>query len=156
MAPGRAPSRCARRCWRPGRALLRAGGLEWASLQLFSPLEPPRPASLLRRRVLLALGATATGLATVGLMRAMSKVQPLGGQVLDPDGQPLAGARVTLLQPGAPLETETDAQGLFHLELRAEAEAEVRFRVEQEGYLPFESTANLGNIWLSFSLEPAP
>jgi hypothetical protein len=140
------------------RALLRAGGLEWASLQLFSPLEPPRPASLLRRRVLMGLGASAAGLLVSGVVRAMPKVQPLGGQVLDDEGQPLAGARVVLLrsEPGASVEARTDARGLFHLELRAGREAEVRFRVDKEGYLPFESSANLGNTELSFSLERAP
>jgi hypothetical protein len=141
------------------RALLRAGGLEWASLQLFSPLEPPRLRSRLRRRtVLAALGATAVGLLTTSLVRAMPKVQPLGGQVLDEEGRALTGARVTLLLPQrdeAP-RTETDEQGLFHLELRAEHEAEVRFRVEKEGYLPFESTATLGNTGLGFSLEREP
>jgi hypothetical protein len=52
--------------------------------------------------------------------------------------------------------TETDARGLFHFELRAAQEEEVRFRVEKQGYLPFEGTATLGNTWLSFALEPAP
>jgi hypothetical protein len=140
------------------RALLRSGGLEWASLQLFCPLEPPRAASLLRRRVLLGLGATAIGLLATSVVRAMPKVQPLGGQVLDEEGRALAGAQVMLLLPqrdDAP-QTETDEQGLFRLELRAEHEAEVRFRVEKEGYLPFESTATLGNTGLGFSLEREP
>ncbi|WP_158623613.1 CHAT domain-containing protein [Corallococcus llansteffanensis] len=140
------------------RALLRTGGLEWASLQLFSPLEPPRAASLLRRRLLLGLGATAAGLLTTSAVRAMPRVQPLGGQVLDEEGRALMGARVTLLlsQRDDALRVETDEQGLFHLELRAEREAEVRFRVEKEGYLPFESTATLGNTGLGFSLEREP
>jgi hypothetical protein len=141
------------------RALMRAGGLEWASLQLFSPTEPPRPAARLwRRTVVMGLGATAAGLLAVGLVRAAPKSQPLGGQVFDEDGQPLAGARVTLLQsqPGASVETETDARGLFHLELRAEHEAGVRFRVDKAGYVPYEGSANLGNTGLGFTLERAP
>ncbi|HYO70212.1 MAG TPA: CHAT domain-containing protein [Archangium sp.] len=138
------------------RALMRAGGLEWASLQLFSPTEPPRPAARLwRRTVLLGLGATAAGLLAVGVVNALPKSQPLGGQVYDEDGQPVADARVTLLQsqPGASVETRTDAQGTFHLELRAGHEAEVRFRVEKEGYVPYEGSANLGNTGLGFTLE---
>ena len=84
--------------------------------------------------------------------------RPLGGQVLDAQGHPLVGTRVTLLQarPGASKETATDARGLFHLELRAAREEEVRFRVEAPGYMPFESTATLGNTGLSFALEPVP
>jgi hypothetical protein len=53
------------------------------------------------------------------------------------------------------VETETDARGLFHLELSAPREEEVRFRVEKQGYLPFDSTATLGNTRLSFALERA-
>jgi len=141
------------------RALMSAGGLEWASLQLFAPTEPPRPAArLLRRTVVMGLGAAATGLLAVGLLSTLPKVQPLGGQVFDEDGQPLAGARVTLLQsqPEASVETQTDERGLFHLELRAEHEAEVRFRVDKAGYVPYEGSANLGNTGLGFSLERAP
>jgi serine/threonine-protein kinase len=114
-----------------------------------------------------AWGAVAGGLLLLGLgtailtSRLASAPRPetrrLGGQVLGADGEPLQGARVTLLQfqPGASVETETDARGLFHLELSTPQE-EVRFRVEKQGYLPFDSTATLGNTRLSFALEPVP
>lgn len=141
------------------RTLLGAGGLEWASLQLFSAAEPPRPAARpWRRTVVLGLGASAAGLLALGLVRALPRVQPLAGQVFDTGGQPLAGARVTLVQsrPEDSLETWTNESGQFHLELRAGDKAEVRFRVDKEGYVPFESTANLGNTELGFSLERAP
>jgi serine/threonine protein kinase len=81
--------------------------------------------------------------------------RPLGGQVLDAEGRPLAGARVTLLQSrsDASVETMTNTRGLFHLELRSAREQEVRFRVELAGYVPYESTATPGNTGLSFSME---
>jgi hypothetical protein len=139
------------------RALLRAGGLEWASLQLFSPLEPPRPASLWRRRVLMGLGASVVGLLVVGGVHALPEARPLGGWVLDEQGLPLAGARVTLLVgSGTALETRTDAQGRFDLELRTRHEEDVRFRVEKEGFAPYDGSATLGNTELSFALERMP
>jgi len=141
------------------RALLQASGWDWASLQLFASVEPPRTVSLRRRRAILAaLAATGTGLLAGGVWYLLPKVQPLGGQVFDEAGRPLAGARVTLLLPGRaePPRTETNQEGLFHLELRAEHQAEVRFRVEREGFEPYESTATLGNTLLSFELTRAP
>jgi hypothetical protein len=141
------------------RALLQASGWDWASLQLFASPEPPRARPLLRRRALMAaLGVTGAGLLAGATWYLLPKAQPLAGQVFDDANRPLAGARVTLLLPNEaePPRTQTNEEGLFHLEVRAEHEAEVRFRVEKEGYLPFESSANLGNVWLSFALEPAP
>lgn len=145
---------------RARRALLQAGGMDWASLQLFAPSEPPRATSRPRRRaVVLALGATAAGLLAVGLLRSLPSSQPLGGQVVDEDDHPVAGAKVTLLRasPDEAVETETDAQGRFHLEVRAGSdETEVRFRVDKPGYRPYESSATLGNTGLGFALEREP
>jgi hypothetical protein len=140
------------------RALLKASSWDWASLQLFASVEPPRSRPPLRRRAIMAaLGAVGMGALAGATWYLVPKVQPLGGQIVDEAERPLAGARVTLLLPGeeAPPQTETNEQGLFHLELRAAHEAEVRFRAEREGYLPYESSANLGNVWLSFALQRA-
>jgi len=141
------------------RALLQAGGWDWASLQLFASAEASPAVPRLRRRALMAaLGAAGAGLLAGTAWYLLPKVQPLGGQIVGEDGRPIAGARVLLLLPedASSYQTETNAEGLFRLDLRAPAELEVRFRVEKEGYLPYESTANLGNVWLSFALEPAP
>lgn len=63
------------------------------------------------------------------------------GTVVDPQGQPIAGLKVTLTQPGTDykLERTTDAKGKFSL-LVLDATKEYVLRMEREGYDPFQET----------------
>lgn len=83
---------------------------------------------------LLATFALAAGAHAVGEGRIL-------GTVVDPEGQPIAGLKVTLSQPGTSYKQEktTDAKGKFSL-LVLDATKEYLLRMEREGYDPFEET----------------
>jgi hypothetical protein len=152
-------------------ALLRTGGLDWASLQLFAT--PGREGTGHRWRralapVLVTSAAMAVSLAVVRpllapLLPAESAVQapvsgptqeeqPLAGQVWNEDDQPVAGATVTMIWAGRSTSTITDASGLFRLQVQAQPQVSVRVMVEKEGYLLSEDTATLGNTGLGLTL----
>lgn len=81
---------------------------------------------------------------------------PVTGRVLDPDGRPIANARVWISGAGALAETTTDAQGQFTLaapdgcrcEVRASAEG---FRAQPVGVDTAAAAHDVGAITLSIS-----
>src|SRR6266542_1979 len=81
---------------------------------------------------------------------------PVTGRVIDPDGRPVANARVWISGAGAPVQTTTDAQGQFTLAAPDGCRCEVRvsadgFRAEPVALDPTAAARDIGAITLSVS-----
>jgi outer membrane cobalamin receptor len=81
---------------------------------------------------------------------------PVTGRVVDPDGRPVPNARVWIAGAGAPVQTTTDAQGLFTLAAPDGCRCEVRvsadgFRAEPVALDAASGTSDVGAISLSVS-----
>lgn len=93
-----------------------------------------------------ALSVRALSVALLATLALAASAHAVGegrvlGTVVDQDGKPIAGLKVTLTQPGSDykLERTTDAKGKFSL-LVLDATKEYLLRLEQQGFSPFEET----------------
>jgi hypothetical protein len=154
-------------------ALAGTGSYDWASLQLYAraedatPVAPPRGAAwkpmAALAAVLLVLGLglhqrqapddeVRPGAGTVTSGPVLEE-QPLAGEVVDVKDQPIAGATVSVSVGGETVNRQTDEAGRFRLDVRAERQLSVNFRVKKEGYEDYPGQATLGNTGLRFALD---
>jgi hypothetical protein len=159
-------------------ALTGTGGYDWASLQLYARAEDVHPETRPRPgpwRLAAALAATAAVLIALGIglfrqlepqppvtsprvdtrqdVGAVLEDQPLAGQVFDEEDRPVAGATVIVNGGGNIVKSQTDENGHFRLDVRAQRQSSVGFTVEKDGYERYVDTATLGNTGLGFTLK---
>lgn len=115
------------------------------------PFHRPFPAGPARRPARLVVLGLLTVLLAAGAASARLGAVEISGTVTSVDGQPLEGARVSVLpgdaagDPGAEpvAATSTDGEGSYELEVREGVPGSFVLRVEAEGYEPAEGPLEL-------------
>lgn len=102
--------------------------------------------------LLAALGATSPGLHAQTVQGRISDIQ---------NGQPIAGARVRLIDRDSEARATTSSDRTGRFTLSVPGEGVYRVRVEQLGYAtlesePFEARGSAGMVTLDLSMQPAP